>query len=109
MASLEWRRNGLKVPDVVRDATDSYFDDQDTIGLWLAEWTERDPRTFTLTAELFKNWKSWCDRGNHHVGTEQAFSDDLGDHGFERARKNYGRGFRGIVLRPNDAPGSWEG
>jgi hypothetical protein len=31
--SLGWRRNGLKVPTVVRSATDDYFDDQDTVGL----------------------------------------------------------------------------
>jgi putative DNA primase/helicase len=101
--SLEWCRIGLRVPAIVRDATDTYFDDQDTIGLWLEERTERDPRAFTRTAELFKDWKFWCEQGNHYVGTEQAFSNDLTDHGFERARKKYGRGFSGIALRASEA------
>jgi putative DNA primase/helicase len=107
---LEWRRGGLRVPAIVRDATDSYFDDQDTIALWLEERTQRDPRAFTLTSGLFKNWKAWCEQSNHHVGTERAFSDDLAERdGIERAKKNYGRGFKGIALRAGDELASEEG
>jgi putative DNA primase/helicase len=101
---LEWHRDGLKVPAIVRDATDEYFDDEDTMGLWINEWIDRDPHAFTLTTELFKNWKIWCEQGNHFVGNELAFSNDLADQGFERARKDYGRGFKGIALRANNAP-----
>ena len=79
------------------------------MGLWLEEWTDRDVNAFTTTAELFKIWKWWCEKGNHYVGTERSFSDELADHGFERHRRDYGRGFKGISLRPNDAPRSWEG
>jgi putative DNA primase/helicase len=106
---LEWHRVGLKVPAIVRDATDEYFDDEDTMGLWINEWIDRDPHAFTLTNELFKNWKMWCEQGNHYVGTELAFSSDLADQGFERARKDYGRGFKGIALRANNAPRPPEG
>ncbi|MGB8487674.1 MAG: hypothetical protein WCD67_15530, partial [Xanthobacteraceae bacterium] len=27
---------------------------------------------FTLTADLFKNWKIWCEQRNNPVGTERA-------------------------------------
>ena len=107
--SLEWHRHGLQVPKVVRDATDSYFDDQDTIGRWLEENTERDVNAFTPTADLFKAWKCFCELRNHRAGTERSFSDDLADRGFERARTKSARGFKGIALRPNNAPTSWEG
>jgi putative DNA primase/helicase len=56
--SLEWHRGGLTVPDVVRTATDSYFDDQDTMAQWIDDWIVRDLYSFTPTAELFQNWKS---------------------------------------------------
>jgi putative DNA primase/helicase len=85
---LEWRRDGLKVPDIVREASDSYFEEQDIMGLWLEEWTDRDINAFTTTVELFKVWKWWCEKGNHYVGTERSFSDDLVDHSFERERRN---------------------
>jgi putative DNA primase/helicase len=103
---LEWQRSGLVVPEVVRKASDEYFDAQDTIGQWLDDWAIRDPRAFTTTTELFRCWKVWCERTNNYVGTERAFADDLVNHSLERARKDYGRGFNGIALRPHDGPRS---
>jgi putative DNA primase/helicase len=101
---LEWQRSGLGVPDVVRKASDQYFDEQDTLGLFLEAWAIRNVNAFTTTADLFKAWKTWCEQRNHHVGTERGFSDDLADHGFERGRTGHDRGFKGIALRPNDGP-----
>jgi putative DNA primase/helicase len=102
--SLEWHRVGLMVPDAVRNATDSYFDDQDTVAQWIEDWIVRDVYAFTTTTKLFKCWKLWCERTNNFCGTERAFSDDLEDHGFERDRRKYGRGFKGIALRGHDGP-----
>jgi putative DNA primase/helicase len=101
---LEWKRIGLKVPAIVLNATDEYLADQDTIAQWIDEWTERDPNSFTPTTELFKAWKLWCEERNHYVGTERSFSDDLADRGFERDRRRYGRGFKGIALRASNEP-----
>jgi putative DNA primase/helicase len=44
---MEWRRSGLKVPDIVRQATDEYLADQDTIGQWEDELA-RSPRSLCL-------------------------------------------------------------
>ena len=37
---LEWQRIGLEPPAIVRDATDAYFADQDTLQQWLDDCTE---------------------------------------------------------------------
>ena len=37
---LEWQRIGLAPPAIVRDATDEYFADQDTLQQWLDDCTE---------------------------------------------------------------------
>jgi putative DNA primase/helicase len=102
--ALEWFSDGLGVPDVVRNASDEYFDEQDTLGLFLETWAVRDVDAFTPTAKLFETWKLWCEKGNHYVGTERAFSEDLADHHFERVRTKRLRGFKGLALRPNDGP-----
>jgi putative DNA primase/helicase len=99
---LEWQRNGLMVPAIVRDATAEYLADQDATAQWIDEWIERDLRAFALTGDLFKSWKSWCEQRNNYIGTETAFSDELADRGFERDRKKYGRGFKGIWLRSSN-------
>jgi putative DNA primase/helicase len=102
--SLEWHQNGLMVPEIVRNATDSYFDDQDTMAQWIDDWIVGDTNAFTSIADLFKSWKLWCERTNNYVGTERAFSEDLVDHGFERERTKYSRSFKGIALRAHDGP-----
>ena len=101
---LEWQSDGLGVPDIVRQASDDYFEEQDTLGLWLEAWTIRDASVFTPVAKLFETYKAWCEKGNHYVDTERAFSDDLVEHGFERAKVRHMRGFKGLALRANDGP-----
>jgi putative DNA primase/helicase len=95
----EWRRIGLAVPAAVRNPTDEYLSDQDTIGQWADEWLMADPRAFTLTRALFKSWKQWCDERNLAPGTETAFAESLKHRGYEHDRKKFGRGFKGIVLK----------
>ena len=34
---LEWQRDGLAPPEIVRDATAAYFEEQNVFGEWLAE------------------------------------------------------------------------
>jgi putative DNA primase/helicase len=101
---LEWRRVGLRVPDVVRRATDDYLADQDTFAQWADEWLTADPRAFTLTRTLFKSWKQWCEERNLTPGTETAFADSLKDRGYEHHRKTSGRGFNGIALKSMNEP-----
>jgi len=103
----QWQRDGLMVPDVVRRATASYFEDQNTIGQWVEDWAVNDAGTFTTTAELFKNWTVWCVETNSYIGTEKEFVQELEEacrdwRGFGRERKKpYGRGFKGIGLLGN--------
>jgi putative DNA primase/helicase len=101
---LEWQRIGLVVPTIVTDATAEYLADQDAMAQWIDEWIDRNKRAFTVTTDLFKSWKIWCEQRNNPVGTERAFSDELADKGFERSRKLYGRGFNGIRLRISNEP-----
>jgi putative DNA primase/helicase len=99
---LEWQRDGLMVPDIVRKATDDYLADQDALGQWADEWLHLDPRAFATTRALFASWRQWCDARNLAPGTETAFADTLKDRGYEHDRRTKGRGFKGIELRTSD-------
>jgi putative DNA primase/helicase len=105
---LEWQSDGLGVPESVRKASDEYFEEQDTMGLFIETWIVRDGTAFASTANLFKTWKVWCEQGNHYSGTERSFSDELADHGFERVKSRGVRGFKGLALRANDGPREWD-
>jgi phage/plasmid-associated DNA primase len=105
---LQWREHGLAVPTIVRDATDLYLSDQDTITQWAEEWIDVDPRQdFILTRTLFASWDHWCEQRKFASGTEREFSDTLADQlGYERARRSNGRGFKGIALKAHNGPTS---
>ena len=97
---LEWKRDGLKIPAAVREATDDYLADQDTLAQWVDEWLDRPTRNpSSLTRSLFTNWKLWCDARNLAAGTETAFADTLKDRGYEQEKTATARGFKGIALK----------
>jgi len=63
---LEWRRDGLMVPTVVRKATEEYLADNDVMAQWLEESiVDGGPAAFTATGELFGSWKRWCESRNY--------------------------------------------
>src|SRR5262249_17607563 len=105
---LEWQRVGLKIPESIRQATDDYLADQDTLGQWIVDCVEHDPNAFTLTRELFESWKAWCEARNLAQGTETAFADSLKEAGYDKDRRKYGRGFSGIRLKAAAQPGQEE-
>jgi putative DNA primase/helicase len=98
---LEWQRIGLAPPKIVTNATDAYFEDQDTTKQWLEDCTQDGgPYAFTPTRELFGSWKNWCDERGFRSGSERALSDALNDRGFIRKRAHGGvRGFQSLILQ----------
>jgi putative DNA primase/helicase len=95
---LQWQRNGLQIPDVVRSASDEYFAEEDVLGQWIDEKLDEQNDAFARTTELFASWKTFCERANHDAGTELDFGKDMVDRGYERDRRNFGRGFKDIKL-----------
>ena len=98
---LEWQHTGLAPPAIVRDATESYFADQDTLRQWLDDCTEDGGQfAFSRTADLFASWRNWCETGNTRPGSERTLSEALADRGFVKTRNNSGqRGFRNLVVK----------
>jgi putative DNA primase/helicase len=98
---LEWRRVGLKPPALVRDATDAYFADQDTLQQWLDDCTEGGGEyAFSRTTELFASWKAWCESRNTKPGSAQGLSEALVDRGFVKKRNSVGQqGFCNLVVK----------
>lgn len=98
---LEWQRIGLKPPGIVRNATEAYFADQDTLQQWLDDCTEDGGEfAFSRTTELFASWKAWCENRNSKPGSAQALSEALADRGFVKKRNNVGQqGFCNLIVK----------
>jgi P4 family phage/plasmid primase-like protien len=98
--TLKWRETGLMIPKTVRDATDEYLADQDAITQWIGECVETYPDAFIKTADLFASWRTWAERRNLAAATMTAFAESLTDKGYQKKNMTYGRGFKGIMLKP---------
>src|SRR5262245_24808976 len=100
---LEWQRVGLAPPAIVRDATDAYFADHDTLQQWLDDCThDAAQAVFTRTATLFSSWKLWCEDRNLKPGSANVLSEALADRGCKKGREGGTgrRGFCGIAIKP---------
>ena len=98
--AFQWRELGLSPPKIVREATEEYFQQQDTVGLWIEECTERGGQ-FVRLSVLFDSWKSWCEERNLTPGSALSLSSALDDQGYERGREGHTgqRGFCGITIK----------
>lgn len=101
---LEWQANGLERPEIVRQATDSYFSDQDLFSQWIEESTERKYETTgEPSARLYASWKRWADGQGEMPGSAKAFSERLSSAGYRAVKRVPGhgdkRGFVGIALK----------
>jgi putative DNA primase/helicase len=107
----QWRQHGLSPPDQVVSATSEYFEEQDTLGQWVAECCDvREPDAFSLSAALFKSWCDWCTAAGERFGTQRTFTTRLKNARIAKVIHDHartGNGFHGIRLKAvtyNDDP-----
>jgi putative DNA primase/helicase len=105
---LEWQRQGLNPPRSVREASEEYLNAEDVLGQWLEERCRVAPEVpYTLVDALYADWCTWCEGGRLPTGSKKAFSQALGERGFERTTQRGRAAFRGIgLLEPDREPDS---
>jgi putative DNA primase/helicase len=97
----DWLTQGLKPPEAVREATDSYLAEEDTIGRWLEERCGVDQTIYKeYSGKLYDDWCSWCQRVGERLTSHKTFTQTLKARGFTQERDNTGqRMFLGIGLK----------
>ena len=95
---LDWQKQGLAPPPIVRDASVRYFEAEDAIAHWLEERTERRANAWTAIRVLSTDFRTWCQKNGEDTWTERALVEELEDRGFQYHRFNTGKGFNGLQL-----------
>ena len=96
---IAWQKVGLNPPNVVQQASDEYFAEQDMIGNWFTERCERTGgATTTPSRELYADWREWAERRGEAPGTEKWFSESL-QRSAAKKRTNSGVVFLNVRLR----------
>lgn len=97
---LDWKEYGLARPEVVRQATEEYFDDQDVFGQWLDECCQLGPVHRGGNARLFGSWRRYAEAAGEDAGSAKSFGQAMRKRGFEAYRGGNERGFKGVDLLP---------
>jgi putative DNA primase/helicase len=95
---LAWQREGLGLPERVREATAAYRERENIVGQFVDEACYRHPQAETTTAVLYAAFEEWCDRAGERPAAKRGFSERLERLGFRRNENAHSRGFFGIGL-----------
>lgn len=96
----QWCEHGLTRPKAIAEATDRYFEDQDSLGQWIGERCECRSSAMGRASSLYDSWRDFARENGEVEGSQKAFGEMLGKRGFERDRVHaLGRIYRGIDLR----------
>jgi putative DNA primase/helicase len=105
---LIWQHSGLVRPQVVLDATEEYFGEQDSIRQWIEDRCETGKGTLSDTStNLFRSWTSWATANGERPGTAKWFAPALRRLGFKQSRSKKARGFFGIEAKPEPVRQHW--
>ena len=94
-----WRREGLKAPDVILNATDEYRGEMDVIGNFIKERCVQGKEYTIRIRELYKAYSDWCDDNKEHAVSERFFTMRLKEMNFVQSRTSEARFWVGLALR----------
>ena len=106
--AVKYAKNGLEPPEEIIQMTQSYFKENDILGLWLDTYCEEcDPRIGLKASELFENYRTWCVKEGYEnvmLHTQKTFSNELKKRGIHSRKLKDGNhyGLRERVILNDD-------
>jgi len=97
--AMRWRKEGLKTPIIIINATAEYRAEMDIIGNFIKERCIQGLEGSIKARELFKCYQDWCIENNEHAVSERFLGLRLKELGFEQKRSNDGRYWQGVQLK----------
>ena len=101
---LEWQEHGLGQPDSVREATDQYRAEMDTLAAFIEDRCVVREGIVAPATPLYKQYQMWCDDAGEKPETQKVFGMRLRERGFTSDKIKRGphkdrKGWFGIGLR----------
>lgn len=94
---LEWQKDGLTPPEMVVEATEQYFEDQDPVGRWIEERCVEADEATTLM-DLFNSWEEWSNARGERAMSARWLQGSLETRGYYRDTINRKTAIRGLKL-----------
>ena len=101
---LEWQEHGLGEPESVREATDQYRAEMDTLAAFIEDRCVVREGIVAPATPLYKQYQMWCDESGEKPETQKMFGMRLRERGFTSDKIKRGphkdrKGWFGIGLR----------
>jgi putative DNA primase/helicase len=101
---LEWQEHGLGEPESVREATEQYRAEMDTLAAFIEDRCVVRPDAVAPATPLYKEYQMWCDDAGEKPETQKMFGMRLRERGFVSDKLKRGphkdrKGWFGIGLR----------
>ena len=104
---LEWQRIGLQKPASVKDATQEYLDNEDTLGQWITDCCELGKDLKYITGDAYKSYAEYVDKAGEGIVSKKRFSQRMDARGYNtKGRKGNAKAIIGIDAKPQE-PGAW--
>lgn len=95
---LAWQTFGLQPPARVQKLANSYLENQDAVGRFIAECCSASPTASVGSSDLFHAWEKWARCQAEPGGSQRAFVQQLQLRGFDADRTATKRVIRGLNL-----------
>lgn len=100
---LRWQREGLRIPQCVRAATEAYRAEEDIVGQFLDESTVIRQDARAGRTELYKAYQRWAASGGiNHPLTARRFNRQLEERGFHWVKSHGTQVWEGIAISENE-------
>jgi len=96
---LAWQKSGLAQPKLVTDAVNSYREEMDLLGQWVAGNCVVDARYVWPSRQAYGNYKLWAEGGGYKPMSESIFSREL-ETSFKKVKRKDANYFEGIAQKP---------
>ena len=83
---LDWQRDGLAEPEVVKLATSEYRGEQDIIAGFLDECCRVEPNQRERASTLLRCYQDWCQKSGEKAINRTRFGKALSERGFQREK-----------------------
>jgi putative DNA primase/helicase len=101
---LKWqrRKDGLRPPTRVTEATAQYRREMDTVGRFIEEECVTGPHEWASAADLYEKYGGWCNETGEATESQKEFGTQLRRRGFVNGKQRGIRGWQGLGLRKPD-------
>lgn len=98
--AIAWQREGLEIPDSIKDASKEYRNEMDQIQAFVDDCCDVGKNYQVKASELFRNYDDWAAETNNYKYNVTRFGAKIANK-FEKVRKRDGNYYIGLKIHEN--------